>query len=247
MVDSQEQNEPVSSPQAESEELRYVGAEQPCPYLPDRQARNEAYLADGIDGAFYEQLMAKGFRRSGRIVYKPRCRACSECKQIRVLVDEFKRSKSMRRVWNKNPDLVVEVAECEATEEKHEIFVRYLDAQHDGTMSKSFEAFTDFLYVSPIAGQDFIYRLGNRIVAVSVTDVCPRGISSVYAYFDPNFSDRSLGTYSALYELDWCAREGLPYYYLGFYVAGSRTMEYKSRFGPSEILVGEDRWIALPE
>jgi len=153
----------------------------------------------------------------------------------------------MRRVWNQNRDVVVTVEECVPTEAKHEIFRRYLDAQHDGAMSSSYQAFTDFLYDSPIAGNDFVYRLGDRIIAVSVIDRCPRGISSVYTYFDPDFADRSLGTFSVLYEVDWCDSKGLPYYYLGFYVAGSQTMEYKSRFGPSEILVGEDCWIALPE
>lgn len=247
MVDFQEQDEPISSPQTDYEASRFVGPEQPCPYLPNRQSRNEAYLAEQLDGGLYEQLLGRGFRRSGRVVYRPRCRSCDECKQIRVLVDRFKRSKSMRRVWNRNRDVVVEVSTCQPTDEKHDLFRRYLNAQHDGAMSGSYEAFTSFLYDSPIAGKDFLYRLGDRIVAVSVVDQCPRGLSSVYTYFDPDFADRSLGTYSVLYEVEWCRGAGLPYYYLGYYVAGSPTMEYKSRFGPNEILVGEQRWIALPE
>jgi len=247
MVDSQEQDEPISSPQASYEAFRFVGPEQPCPYLPDRQSRNEAYIAEHMDGALYEHLLGRGFRRSGRVVYRPRCQSCNECQQIRVLAERFKRSKSMRRVWNRNRDVVVEVSDSQPTEEKHHLFRRYLDAQHDGSMSGSYQSFTDFLYDSPTSGKDFLYRLGDRIVAVSVTDRCPRGISSVYTYSDPDFADRSLGTYSVLYEVEWCRGKGLPYYYLGYYVAGSHTMEYKSRFRPSEILVGEQRWIALPE
>jgi len=153
----------------------------------------------------------------------------------------------MRRVQSRNRDVVVEIAESRPSAEKHDIFRRYLDAQHDGTMSGSYEAFKDFLYDSPMTGRDFLYRLGDRIVAVGVTDLCPQGISSVYTYFDPDFADRSLGTYSVLYEIAWCRRNELPYYYLGYYVAGSGSMEYKSRFRPNEILVDEQRWIALPE
>lgn len=247
MVDPPEQNEPISSPQTDYEALRFVGPEQPCPYLPDRQARHEAYLAERLDGALYEELLEQGFRRSGRVVYRPRCRSCSECKQLRVLVDRFKPSRSMRRVRNRNCDVVVDVVASQPTAEKHDIYRRYLDAQHDGSMSGSYEAFADFLYNSPMGGQDFLYRLGDRIVAVSVTDECKRGISSVYTYFDPDFANRSLGTFSVLYEVEWCRRSGLPFYYLGYYVAGCPAMEYKSRFVPGEILVGDRRWIALPE
>lgn len=227
--------------------LRFVGSEHPCPYLPNRMSRNEAYLAERLDGNLYEHLLGLGFRRSGRTVYRPRCRGCRECKQIRVLVNRFQPSRSMRRVQSRNRDVVVEIAESRPSAEKHDIFRRYLDAQHDGTMSGSYEAFKDFLYDSPMTGRDFLYRLGDRIVAVGVTDLCPQGISSVYTYFDPDFADRSLGTYSVLYEIAWCRRNELPYYYLGYYVAGSGSMEYKSRFRPNEILVDEQRWIALPE
>jgi arginine-tRNA-protein transferase len=66
-------------------------------------------------------------------------------------------------------------------------------------------------------------------------------------YFDPGFSDRSLGTFSVLWEVEFCRSEGLPYYYLGYYVAGSGKMAYKSRFRPNEILVGDDRWVVFRE
>jgi arginine-tRNA-protein transferase len=62
-------------------------------------------------------------------------------------------------------------------------------------------------------------------------------------YFEPNLSDRSLGTFSALWEIDYCRRNALAYYYLGYYVPGSRTMAYKARFRPGEILdVTAGRW-----
>jgi arginine-tRNA-protein transferase len=39
-----------------------------------------------------------------------------------------------------------------------------------------------------------------------------------------------------------CARRGLPYAYLGYFVKGCRSMEYKGHFKPSEILYPDGTW-----
>ena len=153
----------------------------------------------------------------------------------------------MRRVWRRNADLRVDESKPVATDEKYALFCRYLDAQHDNTMSRTSETFNDFLYDSPIDTTEFRYQLGERLIGVSIVDRWDGGMSSVYMFFDPDFASRSLGTYSILWEIEYCRRRGLPYYFLGYFVAGSKTMSYKSRFRPNEILVGPDRWITFRE
>ncbi len=238
-------NEPITSPQAEYDSLRYVSAETPCPYLPGLMFRAESYYADQLDGALYERLLARGFRRSGRVLYRPRCRGCQQCRQLRVLVESFTPTRSMRRVMRRNADVRVEVGDPNPSNEKFALFRRYLNAQHDGAMSRDYEAFVDFLYDSPIESYEFCYRLGKRLIGVSIADRCLRGYSSVYMYFDPDQAGRSLGTFSALWEIEHCRQEGLAYYFLGYYVAGSRTMSYKSRFSPNQVLAGDDHWVSL--
>ena len=247
MTERQVTSQPITSPQADYDALRYVSPEAPCPYLPGRKSRSEAYLAEQLDGATYERLITRGFRRSGCIVYRPACRGCSECRQLRIPVAQFTPTRSMRRVWRRNLDLRVEVGGPVATAEKYILFERYLDAQHDETMARSYETFYDFLYDSPTTTREFSHYLGERLVGASIADVCPSGLSSVYMYFDPDHAGRSLGTFSILWEVEHCRREGLAYYYLGFYVAGSRTMAYKSRFRPNEVLVGPDCWTSFRE
>ena len=238
-------NEPISSPQAEYDSLRYVSAETPCPYLDARMFRAESYSTDHLDGALYERLLARGFRRSGRVLYRPRCRGCQECRQLRVLVERFTPTRSMRRVIRRNADVRVESGDPNPTQEKLALFQRYLDTQHDSAMSRDYEAFVDFLYDSPMESREFCYHLGERLVGVSIADRCRHGYSSVYMYFDPDLADRSLGTFSAIWEIENCRREGLAYYYLGYYVAGSQTMSYKARFRPNQVLAGDDHWVSL--
>ena len=247
MSDDRADGEFVWSPQGAHDDLRNVSSESPCPYLPDRRIRTEAYRMDGLDGEAYGRLLAQGFRRSGQIIYRPRCRGCNECRSTRIPVDAFLPSRSMRRVWRRNADLRVEEADAEPTDEKYRLYCRYLDAQHDRTMSRSFETFQEFLYDSSIETREFRLLLGERLVGVSIADRWCGGLSSVYMYFDPEFRTRSLGTYSILWEIDYCRRQGLPHYYLGYYVAGCDAMAYKSRFRPNELLVGPGRWITFRE
>lgn len=245
MTSEKHQTEPISSPQAEFDLMRFVSPETPCPYLPGLKSRNEVYFVEGMDGATYEAMMGRGFRRSGRIVYRPRCRGCNECRQLRVPVREFARSRSMRRIWRANADLRVKVDRPEPTNEKYDLFVRYLEQQHDGTMSRTWDTFHDFLYDSPLPSREFSYYLGDRLVASAIADECPNGLSSVYMYFDPDHSRRSLGTYSILWEIEHCRAVGLEFYYLGYYVAGSRTMAYKARFRPNQVLVSDHCWLSF--
>ncbi len=237
----------ISSPQGDYDALRYVATETPCPYLIGRKTRSEAYFVQRLDGDMYERLLARGFRRSGRIVYRPRCRACQECRAVRIPVSAFRPSRGMRRTWRRNGDLRVEPSEPVATEDKYEIFCRYLDFQHDDTMSRSYESFGEFLYDSPMQTDEFSYRLGDRLVGISLVDRWSNGLSSVYMFFDPDVASRSLGTYSVLWEVDYARSQRIPYYYLGYWVANSPKMAYKSRFRPNEVLVGSDRWVSLRE
>ena len=236
----------ISSSQADYDAQRCVSRESPCPYLPGQYWRSEAYLVDRMDGSVYERLMERGFRRSGHIVYRPRCRTCRECQPFRVRVDDFVPTRSMRRVLRQNADISVEADPPTPTEEKFEVYLRYLLDRHDGPRDREFDAFRTFLYESSTETIEFTYRLDGRVIGASLADRVPRGLSSVYMYFDPDFGERSLGTFSVLWEIEFCRRAAWPFYYLGYYVAGSSKMAYKARFQPGELLASGGTWAPFP-
>ncbi len=225
--------------------LPVSGTEQ-CPYLPDQQASSEGFFVDTeMDGDLYRAFMDRGFRRSGRVFYRPACATCESCIPLRIPVDRFAMSSSMRRIWRKNCDVTVVEGDYKPTKAKHDLFVRYLDGQHDDTMSRTKDSFKDFLYSAPVPAKEFCYKLGERLIGVSIADNLPNALSSVYMYFDPDESTRSLGTFSILSEIEHCRREEIAYYYLGYYVPGSKTMSYKARFAPAEILNRQGEWVAF--
>jgi len=218
------------------------GHPHPCPYLPDRAARDVAFRADQLPYGMFQALMDLNFRRSGTIVYRPQCDACAQCQAIRVPVDEFQPNRTQRRCFRHNSDLDVNVETPEPTEEKHELFQRYVAARHDRSMGTTWTDFTRFLYESPVLTLEAEYRHDGRLVMVGIIDVEPTAASTVYSYFDPELPRRSLGVYNVLWTLDWCRRNGVCYLYLGYYIRDCRKMNYKTSYRACEILVDGERW-----
>lgn len=233
----------------------YITAPQACPYLPGRQERKLfTHLTVDRPPALIDNLLKGGFRRSQSIAYTPHCEGCSACVSVRVPVDDFRPSRSMRRIVNRNRDLAVRRVPAIATSEHYSLFRRYIDSRHgDGGMADmTVLDFSVMIEDSPI--QTFLteYRLKPNeplardyplgpLKAVALCDQLSDGISMVYSFFDTGEDWRSLGTFMILESIERTRRHGLPFLYLGYWVAGSPKMAYKIRFQPQEHLT-PDGW-----
>ncbi len=71
---------------------------------------------------------------------------------------------------------------------------------------------------------------------MALTDMLGDGLSMVYSFFEPAQAHRSLGTFMVLDHIQRARRMGLPYVYLGYWIEGSRKMDYKARFLPQQHL-----------
>ncbi len=220
--------------------------EHTCPYLPNRNSSNRAFWAEEIPPAIYQSFMDAGFRRSGKVVYQPICRGCRQCLSIRVPVALFEASKSQRRAWRKNADLVVTSGPAEADQERFALYRKYVTQWHgksSGDEEETYQSFVSFLYESPVETVEYQYRdATGRLLGVGICDVSDKSLSSVYFYHDPAESHRSLGTFSALYEIAECQKQARAYYYLGYWVDGCATMAYKESYRPHEVLEADGVW-----
>jgi arginine-tRNA-protein transferase len=220
--------------------------DRPCPYLPGRTETIRGFLCDGMAGELYHAFMDRAFRRSGRFFYQPVCRGCRECQPIRVPTATLRASKSQRRVWRRNQDLAVTVTPRPCpTKEKFELYLRYQRARHNPDRPEDAAGFAEFLYQSSVDSVEFTYRdAGGKLIGVGIGDVCAKSLSSVYFDFDPAAGRRSLGVFSAMWEIAFAARENIPHYYLGYWVRDCATMRYKSDFRPFELLGADGVWRA---
>jgi leucyl-tRNA---protein transferase len=228
----------------------YLTAEHPCSYLAAHRART--LFVDPLarmDSITYQALVEQGFRRSGAHVYRPACRGCSQCVPVRVAVVDFHPNRSQRRNWVRNAtDLRVIERPAAFDEEHFALYLRYLAQRHpDGSMADdtSLESYRRFL-VDPWGGETRLLelRLAERLVGVAVTDYLTEGLSAMYTFFEPELSGRGLGTFAVLAQIETAAARGLPYVYLGYWIAESRKMAYKSGFQPLEAWDGR-RWARL--
>ena len=217
----------------------------PCPYLPGRTEQNVFTELAGADGnALYDILTHAGFRRSHNIAYRPTCPGCNACVSVRVDTARFRESRSQRRVAGVNVDLVGAERSAIATDEHYDLFSRYVASRHnDGEMAAMGPVdYTAMVEESPLSTYIVEHRdPEGQLRAACLADRLSDGVSAVYSYFDTEQTKRSLGTYLVLDLIDRCRIQGLPYLYLGYWIAGGRKMAYKTRFQPLEAL-GPDGW-----
>jgi len=212
------------------------GSPHTCSYLPQQTARSLTFHAAQLAPGVYHALMDLNFRRSGHVLYRPACEQCTQCRNLRVLVDPFRPNRSQRRCRQHNRDLTVTIGDPVPTPEKHELYQRYLRDRHDRQMDDSWVDFCSFLYESPIKTSEVLFRQTDRLLAVGLIDIEPAAVSTVYCYFDPRQPHRALGVFNVLWTIDYCRRQRVPYLYLGYYIRDCAKMNYKNNFRPCEVL-----------
>jgi arginyl-tRNA--protein-N-Asp/Glu arginylyltransferase len=223
----------------------YVTAPQPCPYLEGRMERKLFTALQGDQAQrLNDSLSKQGFRRSQNVLYRPSCAECSACLSARIRVADFKPSRTQRKILKNAAHLRRNATNPWATEDQFTLFRRYLDARHaDGGMADMdvFE-FAAMIEETPIKSRVIEYtraagpgESGRPLACVALTDVFDDGLSMVYSFYDPDMIDLSLGTFAILDHIAIAREAGLPYVYLGYWVPGSRKMNYKAGFNALEI------------
>ena len=231
----------------------YLTAPSPCPYLPGKEERKVfTHLVGERAGELNDLLTHGGFRRSQSIAYRPACDTCRACVSVRVVANEFEPSRNMRRVMERNADVVGDMRSAQPSSEQYSVFRSYLDSRHrnGGMADMTVLDYAMMVEDSHVQTRIVEYRRrgpdsgitgrgAGQLLAVTLVDVLNDGLSMVYSFFDPDDADRSLGTFMIMDHIARAKRMGLEYLYLGYWVRGSRKMDYKGRFLPQERLMPE--------
>lgn len=228
----------------------YLTAAQPCPYLAGRRERKVFAALDGKDAIeLNDSLTHAGFRRSQNIAYRPACDMCAACVSVRVPVAQFDRSKRWRRVLGANQDIVAIMTTTRASYEQYSLLQRYLASRHlgEGMSDMSIFDFSTMIEETSVRTHMVEYRLGDPtgpLIACALVDALEDGLSLVYAFYDPDFPKRSLGSFIVLDHIRQAQVARFDYVYLGYWIAGSKKMAYKTDFRPIEAL-GASGWAPL--
>lgn len=225
---------------------RFVNASETCSYLGDRPSRTAYEYVAELTPEEYERRMNEGWRKFGRLVFKPVCAACQECRPVRVPVAEFTPDRGQRRVLRRNADLTVTAGPPDLDAEHLALYYRYHAARSEAKgwpeQAPSAEEYALTFLDNPLPAIELQVRRGETLVAFVHLDMTPNVISAIYHVHAPELAERSLGTFSILQTLDYARAAGRAYVYLGYYVAGCGSMAYKARFKPCEFLSPQGEW-----
>ncbi|MBB3168311.1 arginyltransferase [Simiduia aestuariiviva] len=211
----------------------------PCSYLEDQEATTVFVDPEAeMDANLYSRLSDLGFRRSGQHVYRPQCASCNACLPVRVRLAGFKPNRTQRRTLKRNADLTLSLVENIDTDECYHLYVRYISERHrDGDMYPPSRAqYRGFLTNEWGVTRFLEARLDGHLVGIAVCDELEHGLSAVYTYFDPDLTNRSLGSWFILQQILWTYRLNLPYLYLGYWIRECQKMNYKTQYQPLECL-----------
>ncbi len=214
----------------------------PCGYLPDRDWRLRYDIVRDLTPAEYGERMRHGWRRFGHALFRPECDGCRACLPLRVDVAKFTPGRTMKRLAKENAGAVtLHIGKPSVTDEKLDLYDKFHAFQVDfkdwpERGPETADAYADSFVDNPFAVEEWCYSVEDRLIGVGYVDVVPHGLSLIYFYYDPAERDRSPGTWNVLCGLAEAARRRLPHVYLGYFVSGCRSLEYKARFTPNEVL-----------
>jgi arginine-tRNA-protein transferase len=220
-----------------------------CGYLPDQLWQLEYEIVHSMTAAEYAERMQQGWRRFGRAMFRPQCRHCTACQSLRVQVAQFQPNRSQQRTWKQNlEDLVVVLDEPHVTRTKLRLYDRFHAFQSFNKgwplhAPKDAEDYTSSFVDNPFPTQEWNYYLGKRLVAVGYVDDLPGCLSAIYFYYDPELRERSLGVFNVLSVLHYAKARQIPFVYLGYFVEGCQSLEYKANYQPNETLTPSGTWL----
>jgi len=223
--------------------LKEFSLEDKCSYLKDKIQTTHYKVIQNASSKSCQDLVERGFRRFGKMYFRPICVECNECQSIKIDVENYSFSKSERRVLKKAAHLRTYIQKPTLTHEHLNLFAKYHTFMHGKKGWDDNETTPEHYYDSFVNGhEDFgfevLYFDEGTLIGVDLIDVIEDGVSSIYFYYDPDYLHLSLGKHSLLNQIKFAQKAEKKWIYLGYYVEGCSSLSYKADYKPYLTLDG---------
>lgn len=216
-----------------------------CSYLASEIASLEHRIMLDVEPEELDWLLEHGYRRFGPDYFRPACNQCNQCISTRILVEEFRPSRSQRRARNRVAQLRVMVGPPQIDTERLQLYhTWHAEREAAREWAPSVITFEDyfhqFAFPHPSSRELAYYddNEGGKLVGIGICDETPKSWSAVYCFYDPDYARYSLGTANVITQIEIARAQSKPYVYLGYRVDGCPSLKYKAGFHPQEELIG---------
>lgn len=234
--------------------IKEFNLESKCSYLTSRDQITHYKVIEECSVSYCQELIERGYRRFGKMYFRPICAACDECKSIKIDVDNFEFSSSQKRVLKKASNIKSYIQKPTISKEHLELFEKYhlymkdkKSWEHNSTTPQNY--YNSFVDAHNDFGYEILYFFESILIGVDLIDILEEGISSIYFYYDPDFAKYSLGRLSLYNQILFAKKSQKKWIYLGYYVKDCPSLSYKSQYKPYQTLGGrpeiyeEPNWI----
>ncbi|WP_373072504.1 arginyltransferase [Sulfurimonas sp.] len=214
-----------------------------CSYLDNLEQTMHYKIIDECSQNKCEDFIERGFRRFGKMYFRPICESCDECKSIKIDVKNFNFSKSQRRVLRKAENLKSIIQKPTLTKSHIELFEKYhlhmkdeKGWEYSPTTAQGY--YNSFVSGANEFGYEVLYFDNEKLIGVDLIDILPNGISSIYFYYDPDYKKFALGKLSMYLQIKFAKEANKDWIYMGYYVKDCPSLSYKSHYEPYLTLEG---------
>jgi arginine-tRNA-protein transferase len=213
-----------------------------CVYIEGNTAVSDNLLIFDLEDRDLDALLSLGFRHFGAVFFRHNCIHCLRCISIRIPVQKFSRSKSVRRLFNRNKHFRVTMENPVPSKELYDLYNKH-KKRFKKQPFDSYELYLNSFFHPFGFNRMLCIRDGAKPVAVSHLDVTAESMSAIYCYFDEDYARHSPGKFAVYKEIELAKEMGIKWLYLGYYIAENRHTSYKIQFKPNQVKTPDNKWL----
>ena len=198
-----------------------------------------------------DALWADGWRHFGahffRDIYNVEGRRLVRVIPLRIDLSKYSLSRDHRRTWRRNHGLTIAFKPMKPSQKHHDLFEKHKVRFEQNQPIDLFQFISPNGTVTPCPSLMCEVWDKDELRAVSFMDIGSTSTSSIYAMFDPEYSQLSLGNYTLLCECEKAKSMGKRYLYTGYAHVTPSYYEYKKRFKGTEFYDWKGVWRPLEE
>lgn len=166
---------------------------------------------------------------------------------LRINLNGFYFTKKQRKIISRARRFTTKIQEIVIDDEKELLFYQHTSKFEQGAPTSIYNFISTQPSLVPCQAREVAVYDNGKLVAASFFDLGLEATSSIYGFYDLNYSRFSLGIYTMLAEIQFSLDFQKKYYYHGYCYDVPSFYDYKKRFNQVELFDWQGRWHPLAD